>query len=63
MQAKKGNDGRERKAFFWFFGNYLECGCGRQSWAKQKASPVLVLKATAEGGQGKLVTSDEALRC
>ncbi len=46
---------RERKAFFWFFGPYLERVCGKRSWGKQKQYE-LDLKAMEAGGQGKLVT-------
>ena len=59
-KLRRATTERERKAFFWFFGTYLECVCGRRSWGKQKQYE-LVSKATEEGGRGKLVTkSDEA---
>jgi hypothetical protein len=59
-KLRRATTEREHKAFFWFFGTYLECVCGRRSWGKQKQYK-LVSKATEEGGRGKLATkSDEA---
>jgi len=51
---------RERSAFFWFFGSFIECVCGRRSWGKQKHYQ-LISGAEEDNGIGKLVTrSDEA---
>jgi hypothetical protein len=57
---RRAKTDRERKAFFWFFGTFLECVCGRRNWGKQKHYE-LISKATEKGGRGKIVTrSDEA---
>ena len=57
---RRAKTDRERKAFFWFFGTFLECVCGRRYWGKQKYHE-LISKATEKGGRGKVVTkSDEA---
>ena len=51
---------REREAFFWFFGTFLQCVSGRRAWGKGRYKE-LVSKAREEGGRMKVVTtSDEA---
>ena len=48
------------EAFFWFFGEFLECVCGARQWGKQKEHQ-LISKATLIGTREKIVTkSDEA---
>jgi hypothetical protein len=59
-KLRRATTDRERRAFFWFFGTFLECVCGRRSWGKQK-NHELISQATEKGGRGKVVTkSDEA---
>jgi hypothetical protein len=51
---------REKEAFFWFFGTFLESVCGKRNWGRQKWH-VLVSEAIEKGGRAKMVTkSDEA---
>ena len=51
---------REKEAFFWFFGEFLESVCGARLWGKQKEHQ-LISKATLMGSCEKLVTKiDEA---
>ena len=59
-KLRRATTDRERRAFFWFFGTFLECVCGRRSWGKQKNHD-LISQATEKGGRSKVVTkSDEA---
>ncbi len=51
---------REKEAFFWFFGTFLESVCGKRNWGRQKRH-VLVLEGIEKGGRAKMVTkSNEA---
>lgn len=51
---------REKEAFLWFFGAYLESVCGKRNWGKKKGL-WLISEATQAGGCAKMVTkSDEA---
>jgi hypothetical protein len=58
---RRAKTDRERKAFFWFFGTFLECVCGKRNWGKKLKYTELISRATEKGGRGKIVTkSDEA---
>ena len=51
---------REKEAFFWFFGTFLESVCGKRNGGRQKWH-VLVSEAIEKGGRVKMVIrSDEA---
>ena len=51
---------REKDAFFWFFGTFLESVCGKRNGGRQKWH-VLVSEAIEKGGRVKMVIrSDEA---
>jgi hypothetical protein len=51
---------REKEAFFWFYGTFLECVCGKRNWGRQKQHQ-RISEATDKGSQAKTVTiSDEA---
>jgi hypothetical protein len=59
-KLRRATTERERNAFFWFFGTYMDSVSGRRSWGKQKYKQ-LISTACEQGGQNKLVTkSDEA---
>jgi hypothetical protein len=59
-KLRRARTERERRAFFWFFGTFLECVCGKKGWGKQKQL-ALVSEATDKETHVKLVTkSDEA---
>jgi hypothetical protein len=59
-KLRRSGTEREKEAFFWFFGTFLESVCGRRNWGRQKRFE-LVLKATVKGGRAKMVTkSDDA---
>ena len=59
-KLRRATTERERNAFFWFFGKFMDSVCGRRTWGKQKYKQ-LVSTACETGGQSKLVTkSDEA---
>lgn len=59
-KLRRATTERERNAFFWFFGTFMDSVCGRRTWGKQKYKQ-LVSTACETGGQSKLVTrSDEA---
>ena len=61
-KLRRANTDRERKAFFWFFGTFLECVCGRRNWGKLVKCTALVSQAKdKDGGPNRVVTkSDEA---
>jgi hypothetical protein len=52
IKLRRATRERNLQAFYWFFGTFLECVCGRRYWGKQKEksgyqkqeSPVLVAK-------------------
>jgi hypothetical protein len=53
---------RKRKAFFWFFGKFLECVSGKSRWGGKK-SLELVSKAKDQDGSGQnhvVTRSDKA---
>jgi hypothetical protein len=59
-KLRRATTERERNAFFWFFGTFMDSVSGRRKWGKQKYQQ-LVSTACEQGGQNKLVTkSDEA---
>ena len=59
-KLRRSKTEREKEAFFWFFGTYIEAVCGRRNWGRQKRH-ALVSEATEKGGRAKTVTkSDEA---
>ncbi|KAI2492752.1 hypothetical protein MHU86_21795 [Fragilaria crotonensis] len=61
-KLRRANTDRERKAFFWFFGTFLECVSGKRHWGGKKYLE-LVSKAKDKdgGGRNNVVTkSDEA---
>ncbi|MGL6009651.1 MAG: hypothetical protein ACRC1D_09370 [Culicoidibacterales bacterium] len=59
-KLRRASTDRERNAFFWFYGTFLESVCGRRNWGKMKAND-LISNATEKGGRDKVVTkSDEA---
>ena len=59
-KLRRAETEREQEAFFWFFGEFLECVCGARHWGKQKEYQ-LISKATLIGTREKIVTkSDEA---
>ena len=59
-KLRRSGTEREKEAFFWFFGTFLESVCGRRNWGRQKRFE-LVSEATVKGGRAKMVTkSDEA---
>jgi len=59
-KLRRAETEREQEAFFWFFGEFLECVCGARHWGKQKEHQ-LISKATMIGTRDKIVTkSDEA---
>ena len=59
-KLRRATTERELQAFYWFFGTYLECVCGRRYWGKQKTRQ-LISEAREPGGRGRIVTkSDEA---
>ncbi|KAI2514251.1 hypothetical protein MHU86_144 [Fragilaria crotonensis] len=50
---------REKEAFFWFYGTFLECVCGKRNLGRQKQHQ-RISEATDKGSQAKTVTiSDE----
>ena len=58
--SRRATTERERDAFFWFFGTFMDSVSGRRNWGKQKYQQ-LVTTACEPGGQNKLVTtSNEA---
>jgi hypothetical protein len=61
-KLRRANTDRERKAFFWFFGTFLECVCGRRNWGKLvKCSDLVSQAKDKDGGPNRVVTkSDEA---
>ena len=59
-KLRRSETEREKEAFFWFYGTYLECVCGKRNWGRQKQHQ-RVSEATDKGSQAKTVTiSDEA---
>jgi hypothetical protein len=57
-KLRRATTKRERKAFFWFFGSFLECVCRRKGWGKQKQL-ALVSEATDKETHVKLVTNSD----
>ena len=52
---------REKEAFYWFFGSFLEHVSGMKAWGRAKYTSLVSKAATADKTQGKIVTvSDEA---
>jgi hypothetical protein len=60
-KLRRAETKRNKEAFFWFFGKFLESMCGAQLWGKQREHQ-LISKATLMGSSREnLVTkSDEA---
>jgi hypothetical protein len=53
---------REKEAFLWFFGSFLECVCGKKAWSSAKYASLVSEATTKDKAQGKIVTvSDEAV--
>jgi hypothetical protein len=47
---------REKKAFYWFFGSFLDCVCGKEVWESAKYSSLVLEAATKDKTKGKIVT-------
>ena len=61
LKLRGANTERERKAFFWFFGTYLECVCGKRQWGAKKLHELVSKARDKDRGQKRVVTkSDEA---
>ena len=59
-KLRRAETKREKVAFFWFLGNFLEFVCGARVWGSRKEHQ-LISKATLMDYRKKLVTkSDEA---
>ena len=57
-KLRRAETEREQEAFFWFFGEFLECVCGARHWGKQKEHQ-LISKATLIGTREKIVTKSD----
>jgi hypothetical protein len=61
-KLRRSTTRREKEAFYWFFGSFLECVSGKKAWGRRAKYTSLVSEAaTTDKTQGKIVTvSDEA---
>ena len=61
---RRANTDREQKAFFWFFGKYVECVSGKRLWGGKKVLELVSKVKDNDGGRNNanaIVTkSDEA---
>ena len=59
---RRANTGREQKAFFWFFGEYVECVSGKRLWGRKKVLELVSKVKDYDGGRNNaMVTkSDQA---
>ena len=61
QKMRRATTEREKKAFLWFYGTFLECVCGLKQWGVNKSSQLVSQASSSATNHGKLVTvSDEA---
>ena len=61
QKMRRASTEREKKAFLWFYGTFLECVCGLKHWGVQKSKQLVSQATSSATKHGKLVTiSDEA---
>ena len=61
QNLRRANTEREKQAFLWFFGSFLECVSGLKHWGVQKSKQLVSQASSSATKHGKLVTiSDEA---
>jgi hypothetical protein len=61
QKLRRANTEREKQAFLWFFGTFLECVSGQKHWGAQKCKQLVSEASSSATKHGKLVTiSDEA---
>lgn len=59
-KLRRSTTEREKKAFYWFFGSFLDCVCGKKAWGRTKFTNLVSL-ASETNSTAKIVTaSDEA---
>ncbi len=59
-KLRRSETEREKEAFLWFYGTFLECVCEKRNWGRQKQHQ-RISEATDKGSQARTVTiSDEA---
>ena len=60
-KLRRSTTEKEKEAFYWFFGSFLECVCGKKAWGKAKYVSLVSLACETNRTAAKLVTmSDEA---
>ena len=61
QKMRRATTEREKKAFLWFYGTFLECVSGQKHWGMQKSKQLVSQASSSATKHGKLVTiSDEA---
>jgi hypothetical protein len=61
QKMRRATTEREKKAFLWFYGTFLECVSGLKHWGVQKSKQLVSQASSSAKKHGKLVTiSDEA---
>lgn len=61
QNLRRATTEREKQAFLWFFGSFLECVSGLKQWGVQKSKQLVSQASSSATKHGKLVTiSDEA---
>jgi hypothetical protein len=61
QKMRRATTEREKKAFLWFYGTFLECVCGLKQWGMHKSTQLVSQASSSATKHGKLVTvSDEA---
>ena len=42
-KLRRSTSEREMKVFYWFFGSFMECVCGKKAWGKAKFTSLVSL--------------------
>ena len=60
-KLRRAETEEERKAFVWFFAEFMDCVCGKRAWGKQKYTQRISDASSLDNPNEKLLTvSDEA---
>ena len=60
-KLRRSETEEERKAFVWFFAEFMDCICGKRAWGKQKYTQLISDASSLDDPGEKLLTvSDEA---
>ena len=59
-KLRRSTTKREMKAFYWFFGSFMECVCGKKAWGKAKFTSLVSLASESNNTRpAKLVTASD----